>query len=102
MSEVAFRAYVALLNVSPAEKIAMSQKYDFPRKHLLDTYLEICARAEPVSIEEGNRIGVEAVALITQTREEILLKWRSSTDLQKQVVIHNLVDLKPCFQFEQR
>ena len=101
MSEVAFRAYAALPNVSPVEKITMSQKYDSPRKHLVDAYLEICSRDQPVSVEEGDRIGVEALALITQTREELQRRWKSwPTDILKQVVIHNLVDLEPSFKFE--
>jgi hypothetical protein len=101
MSEVAFRAYAALPNVSPVEKITMSQKYDSPRKHLVDAYLEICSRDQPVSVEEGDRIGVEALALITQTREELQRRWKSwRTDILKQVVIHNLVDLEPSFKFE--
>jgi hypothetical protein len=65
--EAAFKGYAALLNVSPAAKIAMSHKYDFPRKHLVDIYLEICQRDQPVSVKEGDCLRVEAVALITQT-----------------------------------
>ena len=100
MGEVAFQAYAALPNVSPAEKIAISHKYDFPRKHLADVYLEICSRHQPVSVEEGERIRVEALALITQTREELQTKWQSwPTDVLNRVVIHNLIELKPPFKF---
>jgi hypothetical protein len=103
MSEAAFQAYAALPNVSPAEKIAISQKYNFPgpRKQLIDVYLEICTRDQPVSVEEGEQIGVEALALITQTREELNTKWESwPTDTLKRVVVHNLIELKPCFKFK--
>ena len=99
MSEVAFQAYVALPNVSAVEKISIRQKYDLPRRDLVDTYLEICKRDHPLSVEEGKQVGVEAVALISQTREE-LWKWRGWTVKKRELVIHNLIEFKPSFTFK--
>jgi hypothetical protein len=101
MYQAAFKAYAVLPNVSPVDKISMSPKYGFPRKYLTDIYLEICIRDHPLSIEEGELIGVRALALIIQTREELGMKWKSwQIDILKQVVIHNLIELKPPFKFQ--
>jgi hypothetical protein len=101
MSQAAFKAYAALPNVSPIDKISMSQKYDIPKKDLADVYLEICTRDHPVSVEEGDQIGVGVLALLIQTREELQTKWGSwPTNILKQVVNHNLIELKPSFKFK--
>jgi hypothetical protein len=103
MGEAAFQAYTALPNVSPVEKISMRQKYDFPRKHLADVYIEICKRDHPLSVEEGKQIGVEALALISQTREELKKKWRHwRKETREQVVVHNLIELKPSFTLKMK
>ncbi|KIM74907.1 hypothetical protein PILCRDRAFT_25199, partial [Piloderma croceum F 1598] len=69
MSYVAFKAYLALPDVGPVDKIAMRQKYDFPREVLLKVFVEICTRDAPLSVEEGQKIGLETLALIAQTRD---------------------------------
>jgi hypothetical protein len=74
MSQAAFKSYLALSSVSPVEKIATGQKYNFPRKDLLNVYLDICKRENPLSVEEGNQIGLETLALIAQTREGFKVK----------------------------
>lgn len=103
MSKAAFKAYTALPDVTPVEKITMRRQYDFPRKDLLEVYLEICKREKPLSVDEGNQIGLEALALIAQTRQELALKWGSWEDeILKEVVNHNLIELKPCYQYNWR
>jgi hypothetical protein len=64
MSKAVFKAYIALLDVKPIDKIIMQQKYNFPRKAKFKVFLEICTRCEPPSVEEGKKIGVETLALI--------------------------------------
>jgi hypothetical protein len=54
-------------------------------KDLVDAYVEICKRNHRLSIEEGNRIGVEALVLIAQIREELCSKlkyWTTEALLQ--------------------
>jgi hypothetical protein len=96
MSQAAFKAYIALPDVEPADKIAMRQKYDFPRKDILHIYQDICTRHKPLSFEEGEKIGLETLTIIAQTREEI--KYRSSTS-SKAIVTHNLISLHPCYYY---
>jgi hypothetical protein len=94
MSQAAFKAYAALPNTSSMDKISMRRKYDFPRTELADAYVELCTRYYPISAEEGDRIGVEDLALIGQTREELRGEWRcSTTEKRGEVVIHNLIEL---------
>jgi hypothetical protein len=92
----AFKAYVALPDVKPIIKIAMREKYKFPREYLLDAYLSICDRKNPLSVEEGKLIGLETLALITQTRE-VNLTWRlvHRVNRLRDIVNHVLIEVKP-------
>jgi hypothetical protein len=100
MIRAAFKAYVALADVEPADKIAMRGKYDFPREDLLEIYRELCMRREPPSIEEGRKIGVDTLALIGQTREELKQYSNISENFQCEIVTENLIDLKPSFFYK--
>ena len=74
----------------------MRQKYDFPGIYLADAYVEICQRKQTLSVEEGHQIGVEALVLITQSRELLVLKWRYwSTEEKKEAIISKI---KPLLQ----
>jgi len=92
MGHAAFKAYVALSGVQAVDKIAMGQRYDFPRTYLLEVYVEICTRKAPLSVEEGGKIGYETLALIAHSREEMKIWTTSSPELQKQVVTNNLIN----------
>jgi len=96
MSYVAFKAYLALPDIGPVDKIAMRQKYDFPRKDLLKAYAEICTRNNPLSVEEGQKIGLETLALVAQTREE--LKAWSNRGIEDRIT-NNLIELEPCYYY---
>ena len=95
MSDVAYKAYIALPDVPPVDKIVLRQRYDVPREYLLDPYLQICQRAKSLSVEEAHALGLKTLALIAQTREE--LKQRSYNINQKEVIKNNLINLKPSY-----
>jgi hypothetical protein len=98
MTQVAFKAYDALSDVDPVDKIALYQRYGFPRKNLLSVYVELCIRGTPLSVEEGRKVGVEALAVIAQTREEIIKRGLLSPTYANHVriiITNNLIDLKP-------
>jgi hypothetical protein len=97
MGHAAFKAYLAIPDIRPADKIAMRQKYDFPREDLLNVFVEICTRREPLSVEEGQKIGSETLALIAQTREE--LKYRNRADIKKDIITNNLIKLRPSYYY---
>jgi hypothetical protein len=97
MTRAAFKAYVALADVEPADKIAMRGKYDLPREYLLEPYKKICTRSRPPSMEEGRKIGGETMALIGQTREELNRYQNVSESTQYTIVTNNLIDLKPSY-----
>jgi len=72
MAQVAVNAYDALSDADPVAKITIYQKFGIPRKHLLNEYAKLCTRVNSLSVEEGQLIGVETLALIAQTRERLL------------------------------
>ncbi|KIM76793.1 hypothetical protein PILCRDRAFT_91427 [Piloderma croceum F 1598] len=96
MSEAAFKAYAALPNVSPVEKISLRRKYNFPSKDLVDAYVEICQRKYPLSVEEGDRIGVEALVLIAQIREQLCSKGKYWSRVERKKAI--ISEIQPLLQ----
>jgi len=92
MLERAFDEYAALPGVSSVDKIAIGQKYEFPRKVLLNWYKDICTRFHPLSVEEGEKVGLQTLARIALTREE--LKSRPDI-LLTSIVTNNLIELEP-------
>ena len=85
MSQVALKEYTALPNQSPVEKIVIGRKYNFPEADMLDLYVAICRRLEPLSVEEGNQVGLETLALIAQTREQLKSEFRTADEIRKVV-----------------
>ena len=94
MARAAFKAYVALSDVKPADKIAMGQKYDFPREDMFQVYMDICTKHNPLSVEEGEKVGAKTMILIAQTRDEVRLYGDHSKRIERSVT-NNLVELKP-------
>ena len=96
MGHAAFKAYLAIPDIDPVDKIAMRQKYDFPREDLLNVFVKICTRRQPLSVEEGHKIGSATLALIAQTREE--LKCVNNGDMEGRIT-NNLIKLRPSYYF---
>ena len=95
MSHAAVKVYLSLPDVGLADKIALGQKYDFPREHLLETFREICTRRNPLSVEEGQKIELETLALIAQTREEIKYIGQNTQG----IITNNLIKLQTCYYY---
>jgi hypothetical protein len=101
MIRAAFKAYVALVDVAPVDKIATRGKYDLPSEDLFEPYWKLCTRREPPSIEEGIKIGVHTLALIGQTREELKELYSNYPESYRyQFVTNNLIDLKPSYYYK--
>ncbi|KAJ7721604.1 hypothetical protein B0H16DRAFT_1896401 [Mycena metata] len=66
------------------ELIALCERDDLKnyRWRAREAYIEICTRAEPLTPEEFQAFGMDAVLLIMQIRERIVAN-RHSTDLEK-------------------
>ncbi|KAK7436503.1 hypothetical protein VKT23_019057 [Stygiomarasmius scandens] len=56
---------------SAAEKIDLANKYDI-KDWLVPAYMELCARTEELTLEEGKKLGVEAVMGVAQLRSQLL------------------------------
>ena len=66
---------------------------------MLDLYVAICRRLEPLSVEEGNQVGLETLALIAQTREQLKSEFRTADEIRK-VVRQNMIATSKSFRFK--
>jgi hypothetical protein len=55
---------------SPIDKIVLGRKHNI-EEWLGDAYEAVCVRDEPLTLEEGNRLGMEDVIKISATRQRI-------------------------------
>ncbi|KAJ4471528.1 hypothetical protein J3R30DRAFT_1090883 [Lentinula aciculospora] len=85
-------------SASPADLIILAHRYDVSQ-WLLPEYMELCVRDEPLSLEEGRKLGVNTVVAINQIRHQI--RYRSNlnrhndaiAELVQSVFITGLVEL---------
>ena len=80
-------------NMQATDKIALGQRYDFPRADLLEVYLEICSRKGPLSVEEGGKIGHKTLALIPCTHQVLGVYENLSHDWKIKIITNNLIGL---------
>ena len=70
--------------MSTIEKIALSKKYNVGNPYwLLAAYRELCTRRYPLSIVEGEKLGLETVIKIWEVQHELLMgsTWGRSIDI---------------------
>ena len=58
------------LDISPIDKIVLAQEFDISGRWLLAAYTALCERAEPLSISEGTRLGLETAMRVAQLRAD--------------------------------
>ena len=68
-----FRTHADALGLTPVDRILLARAYDIPRTGdggwLLAAHTALCTRAEPLSLAEAARLGVETAARVAQLRE---------------------------------
>jgi hypothetical protein len=57
------------LSIPPIEKIQIYQAFHIDRSLLAESFAELTLRPEPLSLEEGNKLGIETALRIAQARE---------------------------------
>ena len=70
--------------MSTIEKVALSKKYNVGNPYwLLAAYRELCTRRYPLSIVEGEKLGLETVIKIWEVQHELLMgsTWGRSVDI---------------------
>lgn len=65
------------LYIDPVEKVVLARSYDVERDWLLNAYKALGSREEPLTDEEGARLGLRTVIKIAKAREMI----RSSSQI---------------------
>jgi len=58
-----------LLEIGHIQKIVLYHQYGIDRSLLISSYAAICARAEPISNDEGNALGIQTVLMLAAARE---------------------------------
>jgi hypothetical protein len=75
------------LITSTIEKIALSKKHDIGvPQWLLPAYRELCTRRHPLSLVEGEKLGLETVIKIWEVQHELMMgnTWGWSVDIMIQ------------------
>jgi hypothetical protein len=67
---------------TPAERIGVANKFNIT-EWLAPAYSELCMRYEPLSVEEGNKIGVEGVVRITAMKRVMEENLKALIDTEK-------------------
>ena len=79
----------------PVDKIVLGHAFDVSR-WLPEAYLAICDRTEPLTIDEGERLGVKDVVRINAAREAMRTRAIMSANRVREIVGSRLsVDLPP-------
>ena len=61
--------------IDPIDKVVLAMQYEI-KEWLLPALLKLAQRPEPISIEEGHRIGFETTVKLASVREKV--KWDAS------------------------
>lgn len=67
------------LDMSPVDKIILAQEFDIGGRWLLGAYTALCERAEPLSVSEGARLGLDIAMRVAQLREQLRSSIRKSS-----------------------
>jgi hypothetical protein len=59
------------LEIHPVQKIYIYQEYDVNRDHLREALTSLALRDEPITIEEGRKLGLDTALRLAHAREEI-------------------------------
>jgi len=58
-----------LLDALPVERVHIYHAHELDRNLLIPRYAELCSREEPISLEEGMKLGLETSLMIARARE---------------------------------
>ena len=64
--------------IDPIDKVVLAMQYEI-KEWLLPALLKLAQRSEPISIEEGRRIGFETTVKLASVREKVMLTGSSNS-----------------------
>ena len=87
------------LSLPPVERIRIYQQFKLDRMLLLEPFVQLIIRTEPLSVEEGQSLGLRTSLHIAQARELCRGTWSglkhsaSVAELQNSSFVHHCVHL---------
>jgi len=85
------------LPLLPVERIRIYQQFKLDRMLLLEPFVQLTIRAEPLSLEEGQGLGLETCLFIAQARELCRGPWSalspSGAELKNYSFVHHFLNL---------
>ncbi|KAI0785800.1 hypothetical protein C8Q75DRAFT_696685, partial [Abortiporus biennis] len=59
------------IDISPVDRILLSREYDIGGRWVLSAYTALCERAEPLTLAEASKLGLETSVRVAQMREQM-------------------------------
>jgi hypothetical protein len=74
------------VELDPLQKISLQQKHNIDTQWAYSSYITLCARNDPLTVEEATKLGIEVTVKIFTVREK-LERWgrKKVEDVQKNV-----------------
>lgn len=85
VKELAIRELQKKEDIPTVERLIIYQSYKVDDKYVLPLYGKLCAQDEPLSVEEAEKLGARATALIFRTRE--MLRANPNPDEKRSKVL---------------
>ncbi|KAL4245354.1 hypothetical protein ABKN59_009790 [Abortiporus biennis] len=67
------------IDISPVDRILLSREYDIGGRWVLSAYTALCERAEPLTLAEASKLGLETSVRVAQMREQMRGTFSRST-----------------------
>jgi hypothetical protein len=66
---------LSTLDMDPVEKIALEHRFGIDREWAYSSYIALCSRMTPLTVEEANKLGSETTAMVAIARERLESGW---------------------------
>ncbi|KAL1746690.1 hypothetical protein HDZ31DRAFT_33659 [Schizophyllum fasciatum] len=76
---------LATLNVDPVQQIVIQIQYGVDTMWAYEAFRSLCKRREPLSVLEGNEVGLEVVTKVAVARERLAKTWTKPERIVREV-----------------
>jgi hypothetical protein len=81
--------------IPPTQKIGIFLKYEVDRSHLREAFTSLVVRDEPITIEEGRQLGLQAALELAHGRELARMPGCKIDGCKIDALIQNVFQLSP-------